>query len=105
MTVPFPVPEWPAVLLEQGPPDDRSILLRGDVAIGSARFELTAMRIDPIRFGPDFRADLNWSIYADYQLPTLLDLVSELIGVSEPSTLGLGAGRYVLWKLPVGEDS
>jgi hypothetical protein len=103
MTVPCPVPEWPAALLEAGPDKDRSILLRGEVSVGSAHFILTAVRVDPIRFGPDFRADLDLNIYADYQLPTLLDIVTELSGVAEPSPLSLGRGQYVLWMLPDSE--
>jgi hypothetical protein len=92
-------------LLEDGPSEDRSILLRGHVTIGSARFMLTAMRVDPVRFGPDFRADKDLSIYADYQLPTLLDIVSELIDAAEPSTLHLASGQYVMWMLPASDQS
>ena len=100
MTVPLPAPEWPAVLRQEGPPEDRSILLRGEVSLGSTRFTLTAIRVDPIRFGPDFRPDQSLSVYADYQLPALLDIVAELMGTEEPSTLQLTGGLYLLWMLP-----
>jgi hypothetical protein len=87
-------------LREAGPPDDRSILLQGQVAIGQTHFLVTAVRVDPIRFGPDFRTDRNVAIYANYELSGLLDMVSELAGASEPSTLQLETGRYVMWMLP-----
>jgi hypothetical protein len=105
MTVECPVPQWPTALLEQGPPEGSSILLRGQVAIGKARFMVTAIRVDPIRFGPDFRADRNLAIYAEHQLPTLLDMVAELVGVADPSTLRLATGQYVVWMLPAAEDT
>ena len=44
MTVACPSPEWPSGLLEQGPPQDPSILLRGEATIGSARFVVTAVQ-------------------------------------------------------------
>lgn len=100
MTVPLPAPEWPALLRQEGPPEDRSILLRAEVSIGRTRFTLTAIRVDPIRFGPDFRPDQSLSVYADYQLPGLLDIVAELVGTEEPSTLQLDDSLYVLWMLP-----
>jgi hypothetical protein len=104
MTIPLPTPEWPASLLEEGPPEDPTILLRGQLTIGPARFMLMAVRVDPVRFGPDFRADQDLAIYADYQLPAMLDIVSELVSVSEPSTLRLGRDQYVMWMLPASDD-
>lgn len=105
MTVECPVPQWPTALLEEGPPADASILLRGQVAIGQARFMVTAVRVDPIRFGPDFRADQNLSIYADHRLSALLDIIAELGGLAEPSTLRLATGQYVVWMLPTADDT
>jgi hypothetical protein len=100
MTVPCPVPEWPESLEETGPAEDRSILLQGRVSIGRTQFSVTAVRVDPIRFGPDFRADRSLSIYAGYELSELLDVVAELVGEAELSALQLATGRYVLWMLP-----
>jgi hypothetical protein len=104
MTVACPAPEWPGSLATAGPPEDPTILLRGQVAIGATRFALTAMRVDPIRYGPDFRDDLDRSVYAEFQLAPLLDLVSELVGVAEPSTLRLGTGEYLVWMVPTGDS-
>jgi hypothetical protein len=104
MTVPCPVPEWPESLEEAGPAEDRSILLRGAVSIGRIRFSVTAVRVDPIRFGPDFRGDRNLSIYAGFDLSELLGVVAELIGEAVPSTVQLETGRYVLWMLPGTEE-
>jgi hypothetical protein len=104
MTVQCPFPEWPSALLEAGPPEDRSILLRGHVMIGPGRFMLTAVRVDPIRLGPDYRPDQALSIYGNHELSGLLDMVSELIGFAAPTTLQLGSGRYVLWMLPSSEE-
>jgi hypothetical protein len=100
MTVACPSPEWPSGLLEQGPPQDPSILLRGEATIGSARFVVTAVRVNPIRYGPDFRPDQSTSIYANCNLSALLDSLSDLIEVSEASTLRLETGNYVIWMLP-----
>jgi hypothetical protein len=96
--------EWPGALEEAGPSEDRSILLEGRVSIGRTKFSVTAVRVDPIRFGPDFRADRNLSIYAGYELSGLLGAILELRGESEPSTLQLDTGRYVLWMLPGAGD-
>lgn len=100
MTVPCPAPEWPGSLEEAGPSEDRSILLQGRAVIGRTRFSLAAVRVDPIRFGADFRADLSLSVYAGYALPELLAVVAELAGEAQLSTLQLATGRYVLWMLP-----
>lgn len=105
MTVPCPVPEWPGSLEEAGPPEDRSILLQGRASIGRTGFSVTAVRVDPIRFGPDFRADRNLSIYAGYELSDLLGVVVELVGETELSTIQLETGRYVLWMLPGTEEA
>jgi hypothetical protein len=105
MTVPCPVPEWPEALEEAGPAEDRSILLQARVSIGRTEFSVTAVRVDPIRFGPDFRADRSLSIYAGYELSDLLDMVAELVGEAVPSTVQLEMGRYVLWMLPGTEEA
>lgn len=100
MTVACPAPEWPAALLEEGPPEDPSILLRGETTIGGVRFTLTAVRVDPIRFGPDFRRDRTTGVYAPYGLSELLDRLSDLVDVAEASALRLGTGSYLMWMLP-----
>jgi hypothetical protein len=100
MTVPCPMPEWPSGLLEVGPPEIVPFCLRGEVAIGPATFRLTAVRIDPIRFGPDFRSDQDLHIYSEYDLLQMLDVISAIVDVSEQSVLQLRTGRYILWMLP-----
>ena len=100
MTSACPAPEWPGALLEEGPPEDRSILLRGETTIGGVRFSLTAVRMDPIRFGPDFLPQQNSEVYAAYDLSQLVDKLSELFDVAEASTLRLSSGSYLLWMLP-----
>ena len=100
MTVPLPIHEWPSELLEIGPEQDRSIILRAPVLIGSAKFMLTAMRVDPIALGPDYRAEIPHSVYDDYELTPMLEAVLELLDLSEPSILQLETGRYVMWMLP-----
>lgn len=100
MTVAFPLPEWPARLREAGPPEDPSILLRGEAAIGGTTFNLTAIRVDPVRFGPDFRPDRTPKVYAAYELSALLDSLSELTEISEASSVRLGTGTYLMWMLP-----
>jgi hypothetical protein len=72
--------------------------------IGPGQFMLTAVRVDPIRFGPDYRPDRDHSIYANHELSELLDMIAELIGFAAPTTLQLGAGRYVLWMLPSSDE-
>lgn len=103
--VPCTAPQWPAGLLERGPPEDPSILLRGEAAIAGTRFVLTAVRVNPIWFGPDYRDDLDADVYAPYELPTLLDMVAELMSVSEASTVQLETGSYVLWMMPRGGEA
>lgn len=105
MTVACPAPQWPEGLLEEGPPEDPTILLRGEARIGGARFTVTAVRVDPIRFGPDFRFDRTISVYAAYGLSELLDSLSELIDVAEASALRLSTGSYRLWMLPHGDET
>lgn len=102
MTVPLPMHEWPSELLEIGPEQDRSIILRAPVVIGSAKFMLTAVRVDPIGLGPDYRAEIPHAVYDDYELTSLLEVVLELLDLSEPSILQLGSGRYVMWMTPSG---
>ena len=100
MTVVCPAPEWPGSLVEDGPPEDRSILLRGEATIGGVRFSLTAMRMDPIRFGPDLRPEHGSSVYAAYSLSDMLDKLSDVMDVAEAATLQLSTGSYLLWMLP-----
>src|SRR5579863_7128105 len=100
MPVAFPLPEWPSELLSDGPPEDRSILLRGEARIGTALFVVTAVRMSPIQFGPDFRQDLNFNVYRDYPLSTLIDIMSELVDISNSSTVRLETGSYLMWMLP-----
>jgi hypothetical protein len=102
MTVPLPIQEWPSELLSVGPEQDRSIMLRGPVVIGSAKFMLTAVRVDPIGLGPDYRSEIQQHVYDDYELTAMLDMVLELIDLGEPSILQLKTGRYVMWMLPSG---
>ena len=102
MTVPLPIHEWPSELLEIGPEQDRSIMLRAPVVIGSAKYMLTAVRIDPVRFGPDYRSEVQQHVYDDYELAQMLELVLELLDLSEPSVLQLETGRYIMWMIPSG---
>jgi hypothetical protein len=102
MTVRCPPLEWPAGLLEAGPPEDRSIVLRGEAMIAEARFTVMAVRVDPIRLGPDFRPGVPSAAYAEYALSGLLDQLSELVEISEAPTLRLSTGAYVMWMLPGG---
>jgi len=101
MTIAFPQPQWPAGLFEEGPSQDPSILLRGEAEIGGARFVVTAVRVNPIRFGPDFRPNQSRSVYAEYNLQGLLDPLWDLVEVSEASMLRLANGSYVLWMVLV----
>ena len=100
MAVACPPPQWPAALLEEGPEGDSSILLRGEATIGGTRFAVTAVRVNPVHYGPDYRADQNTRIYTGYNLSGLLDSLSDLVEIAEASTLALGTGRYLLWMLP-----
>ena len=100
MTIPCQTPQWPTGLLEVGPPEDGSILLQGEVTIGSAQFSLTAMRVDPISLAPDFRSDRSLTIYANYGLSQLLDVISDLVEISDQSIIQLKTGRYIMWMLP-----
>jgi hypothetical protein len=47
--------------------------MRGEVVIGLTIFSLTAIRVDPIRSGPDFRSDKGLHIYSEYELSQTLD--------------------------------
>ena len=87
MTVECPLPEWPRDLLNAGPPEDRAILLRGEVTIGATRFVVTAVRVDSIELAPDFRPDVPIDVYREYGLSALIDIVSEMTEINDPSTL------------------
>lgn len=100
MTVALPIHEWPSELLQIGPEQDRSIMLRAPVVIGSARFMLTAVRVVPIRLGPDYRSDIPHHVYDDHELTPMLELILELLDLSEPSILQLETGRFVMWMTP-----
>ena len=57
MTIACPAPQWPEGLLEEGPPEDPTILLRGEAGIGGAHFTVTAVRVDPIPVRARLRFD------------------------------------------------
>lgn len=71
-----------------------------EVAIGPATFRLTAIRVDLIRFGPDFRSDQDLHIYSEYDLSRTLDVISALVDVSERNFLQLKTGQNILWMVP-----
>lgn len=104
MTIPCPTPQWPLGLLEVGPEQDRSILLRSDADIAGAAYAVMAIRINPIRMAVDVRADLPASIYSSYQLQRLLDDLSEHTEISEQSLVRLTSGAYVILMVPAGRN-
>lgn len=103
MTIPFPTPQFPAALLEVGPQEDRTILLRGIAEIAGSFYDVVAIRIDPITMGADFRDDLSRSVYANHRVQDLLEDVGEHTEITDASLLHLSSGRYVLIMLPSTE--
>jgi hypothetical protein len=104
MPVQFPAPEWPAELLEAGPPEDASILLSGPARIGEAPYRVLAVRINPNTLAVDYRYDLGEDVYADYQLEDTLEELTFLNDIDKSVLVTVGQGHYVIWMLPAGDS-
>ncbi|HVC16227.1 MAG TPA: hypothetical protein VNE18_02895 [Rhodanobacter sp.] len=100
MTIPCPAPQWPSGLLEVGPEQDRSILLRSVAEIGDAAYAVIAIRMDRIRMEPDLRGDVPGHVYNNYQLHDMLDALLLYSEVSERSLVHLPTGAYVMLMIP-----
>jgi hypothetical protein len=100
----LPEPRWPSELLEQGPPEDPSILVGGAAEIGEALYRVLAVRLNPNTLSVDYRADLNEDIYADYEIEGMLDELTVLDGDIDKSVLvPIAGGHYVVWMLPFSD--
>jgi hypothetical protein len=67
--VPIQTPElhWPTELVEAGPQDDPSRLLGGTTSLSGVQHHVYAPRVQLDHITPDFRADLDQSLYADHE--------------------------------------
>lgn len=103
MAIQCPRIVWPDHLAEEGPPEDRSIYLRGRARVGEAWADVRAIRIDPaLRMMPDYKKSVPSSCYADLQLDTLLDELACLADSDPLATVELDGGHYVIWLIPCG---
>jgi len=100
MPVSLPQPRWPSELLEEGPPDDPSILLGGAADIGPARHRVLAVRINPGTMAIDYKRDLDQDVYADYQLEEMLDELTFLDDIDRSVLVPMEGGNYVVWMMP-----
>jgi len=103
MTVACPPLEWPANLLEAGPDEDRSILLRGMARIGDARCTVLAIRVDPISLRPDLRTAVAGRSYAGQQIKEMFDGLSSYTELTDNAVVRLQTGAYVMLVIPAGE--
>ena len=103
MPVRLPEPRWPAELLEEGPPEDPSILLGGAAEIGKAPHRVLAVRLNPSTLSVDYRADLEEGIYGDYQLEDMLDELTFLDDIDKSVLVPIEGGYYVIWMMPFSE--
>ena len=100
MPVCLPEPRWPSELLEEGPPEDPSILLGGAAEIGKAPHRVLAVRLNPNTLAVDYRRDLEEDVYADYQLEGVLDELTFLDDIDKSVLVPIGGGHYVVWMIP-----
>ncbi|WP_158801192.1 hypothetical protein [Acidisoma sp. L85] len=105
MPVPAPELHWPAELVEAGPQADPSILLGGTATLNGVQHHVYALRINLDHITPDFRADLDQSLYADHELGVMLDEVFYFGGVSRSSIVELESNHYIIWMVPSGSSS
>jgi hypothetical protein len=103
MPIPLPELNWPPELLEEGPPEDPSILLGGPAAIGKAPHRVVAVRINPRTLGVDYRTDLDEDVYADWQMEDMLDELTFLEDIDRSVLVPLSGGSYVIWLMPFGD--
>ena len=103
MPVRLPEPRWPAELLEEGPPEDPSILLGGAAEIGKAPHRVLAVRLNPSTLSVDYRANLEEDIYGDYQLEDMLDELTFLDDIDKSVLVPIEGGYYVIWMMPFSE--
>jgi hypothetical protein len=103
MTIPFPTPQWPSVLLEIGPAPDRAILLRGTAEIAGALYEIIAIRMNPISLTADFRDDLPRRAYANCTVQNILEDLAGHTEITDGSLVRLPPGGYVMLMIPAAE--
>lgn len=104
MTIPCPTPQWPSGLLEVGPEQDRSILLRSMADIAGALYAVVAIRIDPIRMAADLRSDVPAHMYSSYRVQEILDELPLYTEITDRSLVSLSTGSYVMLMIPAGDD-
>jgi hypothetical protein len=107
MVVRLPEPRWPSELLEEGPPEDPSILLSGGAEIGTASHRVVAVRLNPGTLTVDYRAEVGEDIYADYGLEDMLEELTFLDDIDASVLVATECGHYVIWMMPfsgAGED-
>jgi hypothetical protein len=100
MPIRFPEPRWPSELLEEGPPEDPSILLSGAAEIGQSPHRVMAVRLNPGTLAVDYRADLEEDVYADYQLEGMLDELTFLDDIDKSVLVPIEGQHYVIWMIP-----
>jgi hypothetical protein len=99
MPVDLPTPQWPAALMEQGPPEDPTILLGGAAIIGQAPHRVLAMRINSRTLAVDYRPDVDQDVYADYQLDEMLDELTFMDDIDKSVLVPMSGAAYVLWMM------
>jgi hypothetical protein len=106
MPIRFPEPHWPVELLEEGPDEDRSILLGGVAEIGNALHRILAIRVSTrhLHLQVDFRNDLKKYIYADHELEVMLDELRFFGSIDRSVVVPLESGSYVIWMVPSGDE-
>jgi hypothetical protein len=91
-------------LTEEGPEQDRAVLLGGTVEIAGVRHRIRAVRVGQITLEVDTRGDLTEEVYEDYPLQDMLDEVSFFENIDRSVIVHLETGYYIVWMVPWGSD-
>jgi hypothetical protein len=90
---------WPTELEEQGPNEDRGIMLVGYAEVAGKAFKVAALRVYKNSRNPDFLDEVPVSAY-EASLEGMLDDVEDLVGSIEPELVVINGAHYLLWMVP-----
>jgi hypothetical protein len=94
---------WPAVLNEEGPTQDPTIVLTGSAEIAGVPFTVKALRMRPNLRTPDYRPDLSETVY-EASIDGMVDDIEDLVGTINLARIIINDNQYLLWVEPVRCD-
>jgi hypothetical protein len=104
--MPVPLPEllWPSELVEQGPPEDPSILLSAAAEVGGVRHRILAVRVNPHALSIDYRAGVDDDSYAASQLDERFEGLTFLEDISTSNLVQMAGASYLIWMMPFDDS-